>query len=64
MSGAELEVDVEGDEVEVEVEFKWSMTEHESGAATAEMTPSPVGARRGNGTRKPPRNRASKTQKH
>jgi amphi-Trp domain-containing protein len=60
---AELEVAVEGDEVEVEVEFKWSMTEHEAGTATGEMTPSPVRARLGNGTRKPPRSRAPKTQK-
>jgi amphi-Trp domain-containing protein len=60
---AELEVEVDGDEVEVEVEFKWSMTEHETGAAKGEMTPAPVGARRGNGTRKPSRSGASKTQK-
>lgn len=60
---AELEVEVEGDEVQVEVEFKWSMTEHEAGMATGEMTPSPAGARRGNGARKPARSRAPKTQK-
>ena len=61
---AELEVEVEGDEVEVEVEFKWSMTEHETGTATGEMTSSPVGGRHGNSARKPPRSRAPKTQKH
>ena len=60
---AELEVEVEGDEVEVEVEFKWSMTEHEARAATGEMTPSPVGDRRGDGARKPTRSRVPKTQK-
>jgi amphi-Trp domain-containing protein len=60
---AELEVEVDGDEVEVEIEFKWSMTEHETGMATRDMTPSPTGARGGNGARKPTRSRAPKTQK-
>jgi amphi-Trp domain-containing protein len=52
---AELEVEVEGDEVEVEVEFKWSMVEHETGPAIADMAASPVTARQGNGARKPTR---------
>ena len=52
---AELEVEVDGDEVEVEVEFKWSMVEHEAAPAMAEMAPSPVKARQGNGARKSPR---------
>jgi amphi-Trp domain-containing protein len=49
---AELEVEVEGDEVEVEVEFKWSIVEHEEAPALADVAPSPVKARQGNGARK------------
>ncbi|HUA42029.1 MAG TPA: amphi-Trp domain-containing protein [Streptosporangiaceae bacterium] len=48
---AELEVEVEGDEVELEVEFKWSMVEHETGAARREAPPA-AETRPGNGARK------------
>jgi amphi-Trp domain-containing protein len=59
----ELEVEVEGDEVEVEVEFKWSMVEHETGPAMEDMAASPVGARQGNGARKPTRSTRGQKQK-
>jgi amphi-Trp domain-containing protein len=51
----EIEVEVEGDEVEVEVEFKWSMVDHETGSAMADMAASQVRGRQGNGARKPTR---------